>query len=90
MPRIINDIKIVQTAANFRQLVRGSFEENALEKSFAKVEIYLATFPGDENIERASVSLIACILKAVELAIAFLLSSTGRPPFIKHHRARIQ
>jgi hypothetical protein len=62
-------------------LVRGSFEQDALEKSLAKVEIYLATFPDDENIDRASVALIACILKAVELAIAFLLSSTSRSAF---------
>jgi hypothetical protein len=81
MSRTLNYIKIVQIAANFRALVRASFEEDALEKSFAKVEIYLATFPGDENIERASVSLIACILKAAELAITFLLSSTGRATF---------
>lgn len=81
MSRTLNHIKIFQIAANFRELVRARFEEDALEKSFTKVEIYLATFPGDENIERASVSLIACILKAVELAIAFLLSSTGRTTF---------
>lgn len=81
MSLTLNHIKTVQIAANLRELVQASFEENALEKSFAKVEVYLATFPGDENIERASVSLIACILKAVELAIAFLLSSTGMSTF---------
>jgi hypothetical protein len=59
-------------------MVRGSFEQDTLEKSLAKVEIYLATFPDDENIERASVALIACILKAIELAIAFLLSSSSK------------
>lgn len=41
-------------------------------------EIYLATFPGDQNIEQASISLIACILKAVEFAIAFFFSSTSK------------
>lgn len=71
-------MKILQTASKIRQLVRTSFEDDALEKSFAKVEIYLATFPQDENIEIASVALIACVLKAVELSIAFLLSSTGK------------
>jgi hypothetical protein len=76
--RTIDNTKVLQAAAEVRKLVRGSFEQDALEKSLAKVEIYLATFPGDENIERASVALIACILKAVELAIAFLLSSFGR------------
>ena len=81
MSQTLNNTKIVQTAANFRELVRASFKEDALETSFAKVEIYLATFPGDENIENASVSLIACILRAVELAIAFLLSSTGMATF---------
>lgn len=69
-------VDIVQTGANFRELVKKTFREDELEKIFAKMEIYLATFPGDENIEGASIALIVCILKAVELAIAFFLSST--------------
>jgi len=59
-----------------------------LEKSFAKVEIYLATFPGDENIENVSVALIACILKAVELAIVFFLSSSCEATFLEYCRAK--
>jgi hypothetical protein len=62
-------------------LVKNTFREDKLEKSFAKMEIYLATFPGDENIEGASIALIVCILKAVELAIAFFLSSTCEATF---------
>jgi len=45
---------------------------------FARVEIFLSAFPGDPNIKDASVDLIACILKAVEGAIVYFLSSTGK------------
>jgi len=45
---------------------------------FGRVEIFLSAFPGDPNIKDASVDLIACILKAVEGAIVYFLSSTGK------------
>jgi hypothetical protein len=66
-------LKIVQSTTKIRDLAKN-FNEGELEKSFSMVEIYLATFPGDLNVERASVDLIACVLKAIELVIAYFLS----------------
>lgn len=64
-----------------RELVRSSFEDDTFEESFAMVDPYLAIFPKDRNIEIVSVAVILWVLKAVELAIAFLLSSTGKATF---------
>ena len=57
----------------------GFADEEELKKGFSKVEIFLAAFPGDQNIREASVDLIACVLKAVERAILYFLSSTSKP-----------
>ena len=48
-----------------------------LEKTFAKIETFLSVFPGDKNIEEASVELLACVMNAIEMTIAYYLSSTG-------------
>ncbi|RYP13526.1 hypothetical protein DL765_006848 [Monosporascus sp. GIB2] len=69
-------LDIVHTAAQTRIRVTGFADEDEMKRGFAKVEIFLAAFPGDPNIKEASVNLIACILKAVEGAICYFLSST--------------
>lgn len=68
-----------------RNKITAAFGGENLEEIFAKVEIFLATFPGDENITEASVKLVACILKAVEGAIVYFLSHTGEA----HHTCYI-
>ncbi|KAL8303232.1 hypothetical protein RB600_006918 [Gaeumannomyces tritici] len=65
-----------KTATEVRTKVAISFQEKDLAESFGKIELFLATFPGDENIRIASVDLIACTLKAVELAISYYMSRT--------------
>ncbi|KAL8369925.1 hypothetical protein RB595_000331 [Gaeumannomyces hyphopodioides] len=65
-----------KTATEVRTRVTLSFQEKDLTESFGKIELFLATFPGDDNIRLASVDLIACTLKAVELAISYYMSHT--------------
>jgi hypothetical protein len=40
------------------------------------MEIFLALFPGDQNIVNASVELLACVFDATEKTIVYYLSST--------------
>lgn len=61
-----------------------SFEEKDLTESFGKIELFLATFPGDENIRLASIDLVACTLKAIELAISYFMSHTCKNPPLTH------
>lgn len=53
----------------------GAFDD--VDKMFADVELFLQIYPGDENIEKASVKLIADTLFAVENVIGFFLKGTG-------------
>lgn len=53
----------------------GSFDE--VDKMFAEVELFLQIYPGDENIEKASIKLIGDTLFAVENVIGFFLKGTG-------------
>ncbi|KAK4169597.1 hypothetical protein QBC43DRAFT_226887, partial [Cladorrhinum sp. PSN259] len=66
----------VRTAAQTRITATGFADEEDVKEGFSKVEIFLAAFPGDPNIEKASVDLVACVLKAVENAILYFISST--------------
>lgn len=56
----------------------GSFDE--VDKMFAEVELFLQIYPGDENIESASINLIADTLFAAENVIGFFLKGTGMLP----------
>jgi hypothetical protein len=42
-----------------------------LERKFGDIETFFATFPGDENIKKASVDLIVSTLKAIEDVIRY-------------------
>lgn len=53
----------------------GAFDE--VDKMFADVELFLQIYPGDENIEKASIKLIADTLWAAENVIGFFLKGTG-------------
>ncbi|KAL8376851.1 hypothetical protein RB595_007805 [Gaeumannomyces hyphopodioides] len=66
----------LHAAAQTRMKVTGFADGEDMKKGFSKVEIFLAAFPGDQNIREASVDLIACVLNAVERAILYFLSST--------------
>ena len=68
----------MRTAAQARITATGFADEEDAKEGFSKVEIFLAAFPGDQNIKKASVDLVACVLKAVENAILYFLSSAGK------------
>lgn len=53
----------------------GSFDD--VDKIFTEVELFLQIYPGDENIERASINLIADTLLAAENVIGFFLRGAG-------------
>lgn len=53
----------------------GSFDQ--VDKMFAEVELFLQIYPGDENIEQASIKLISDTLFAAENVIGFFLKGTG-------------
>lgn len=63
-------------ASSVREKVGSAFDEKDLEHTFGKIELFLATFPNDENILQKSIALIACTLKAVEGTIVYFLSHT--------------
>lgn len=44
---------------------------------FGDVEVFLSTFPEDENIEKSSIELVVVIFKAIEDAIGFFIQSSG-------------
>lgn len=43
---------------------------------FSDVELFIGTFPSDENIVKASVDLTVAALKGIELAIGFFISNS--------------
>lgn len=58
-----------------RRDLANSLEE--LERHFGDVETYIATFPGDENIDRASVTLVVATIHAVEDLIGYYIKRQG-------------
>lgn len=74
-----------------RKKMNESFDTDSLEKMFGNVELFLATFPKDENIEKASVRLVVATFKAIEDAIGFFVRRSGVffpppiiPPYTRH------
>lgn len=61
----------VRTAARVRKEVLQGFD--GLASIFSDVELFLGTFPKDENILSASVDLTVATLDAVEQAIGFFI-----------------
>ncbi|KAL5090384.1 hypothetical protein Trisim1_004576 [Trichoderma cf. simile WF8] len=64
----------VKIAARLREKVLESFDDNV--SIFSDVELFLGTFPDDENIVNASVDLTVATLKGIELAIGFFISNS--------------
>lgn len=54
----------------------GAFEN--VEKMFEDIELYRQMYPDDQNIEKASLQLLASTLYAAENVIAFFLKPTGK------------
>lgn len=61
-----------------RQKVLGGFDD--LIAMFSDVELFLGTFPGDENIRNASISITVSTLDAIEKAIRFFTSNDSKLP----------
>ncbi|EFX02414.1 hypothetical protein CMQ_2463 [Grosmannia clavigera kw1407] len=66
----------VKVASEVRKEV-NSFDGEKLDQLFADIEVFLGTYPKDENIKKASVDLVVAILKAVEDAIGFFTKHSG-------------
>jgi hypothetical protein len=67
--------KAAETTSGAREKVTKSFESEDLERTFREIEIFLATFPEESRIEKASIKLVAVTFRAIEYAIAFFLKS---------------
>lgn len=52
----------------------GAFDD--VDTMFRDIELFSQIYPGDENIQKASVDLIASTLCAVENVITFFLKGT--------------
>ncbi|OJJ94992.1 hypothetical protein ASPACDRAFT_48440 [Aspergillus aculeatus ATCC 16872] len=61
-------------ASKVREEVTTAFEPEALEDDFESIEFFMATFPRDRIIRKASITLVVAIFQAIENAIAFFLS----------------
>lgn len=64
-----------RAASPARKTLVASFDE--VDKMFADIEMFLQIYPGDENIEKASVKLMAETLFAAENILGFFLQGTG-------------
>ncbi|KAI6321920.1 hypothetical protein MCOR34_002392 [Pyricularia oryzae] len=56
--------KAAKHAAQVHQVMSGAFD--GIEPMFSQIELFLKTYPGDENIKQASIALIAVNFHAVE------------------------
>lgn len=68
-------LQAVSTAAKTRQEVLTNLAD--LEKTFSNINSFAATFPRDDNVRQASITLVVAIFQAVEHAIAFFVKSSG-------------
>lgn len=50
---------------------------DGVEDMFSEIELFLLLYPGDKNIEKASIDLIVSSLLAAENVIGFFLKGTG-------------
>ncbi|KAG6361195.1 hypothetical protein INS49_009419 [Diaporthe citri] len=69
-------LQAMDTAAKTREDVLTSLSD--LDKTFSNIDSFAATFPTDQNVRKASVSLVVAIFQAVEHAIVFFTKSAGR------------
>jgi hypothetical protein len=53
---------------------------DALESDFENIELFLALYPEDKNIENAATDLVVVALRAVEMVISFYLKRSGWSP----------
>lgn len=68
----------MKVASEVRKKLTGSFDSDSLDRTFSDIELFLATFPEDENIKKASVNLVVATLKAIEDTIGFFIQNSGK------------
>lgn len=64
-------------ASATRKKITKSLDDKSLERMFGDIEVFLATFPKDESINKASIRLVVAIMKAIEDAIGFYVKHTS-------------
>lgn len=69
-------LEAVKKASEVRKTVLEAFDD--LQFHFSVVELFLETYPKDQPIRAASVSLVSVIFRAVELAIFYFTTRTCR------------
>jgi hypothetical protein len=69
-------MQAIKTASNVRTDILDSLDGLAVVPIFSDVELFLATFPKDENIRRASINITTTTLIAVEQVIGFFISGS--------------
>ncbi|KAJ0414354.1 hypothetical protein BJY00DRAFT_321098 [Aspergillus carlsbadensis] len=70
---VVMMLDALKTTADLRKQVVDGFD--GLVHLFSDVELFLGTFPRDENIKRASLTLTVSTLEAIEQAIKFFTTS---------------
>lgn len=68
-------LQAITIAAKTRQDVLTRLSD--LDKTFSNIDSFAATFPKDQNVKQASVSLVVAIFQAVEQAMSFFAKSSG-------------
>lgn len=68
-------LQAVSTAAKTRQEILTNLAD--LEKTFSDINSFAATFPQNDNVRQASITLVVAIFQTVEQAIAFFVKSSG-------------
>ncbi|KFZ04780.1 hypothetical protein V501_08982 [Pseudogymnoascus sp. VKM F-4519 (FW-2642)] len=66
-------LEAVKKAAEVRKAMDGAFDN--IDMKFQDIELFLQTFPDDDNIDEASIDLIVAAFAAIESVIGFLIQS---------------
>ncbi|KAI6542410.1 hypothetical protein MCOR12_000085 [Pyricularia oryzae] len=61
---VLGVVQAAKHAAQVRQAMSGAFD--GIEPMFSQIELFLKTYPGDENIKLASIALIAVTFHVVD------------------------
>ncbi|KAK4185102.1 hypothetical protein QBC35DRAFT_29935 [Podospora australis] len=71
-------LEAAETASEVREKVKAAFDGEKLGKMFGDIELFLATFPGDEKVREASIDLVVSVFSAIEETIGFFLMHQAR------------
>lgn len=63
-----------RAASSVRKKAIDAFDQ--VESEFSDIEVFLQIYPGDENVKKASIDLIASTLFAAENVVGFFTTAT--------------